>query len=312
MSEELENSNENEEIIETPKESDAVVDTRDIVESELSKLDDSSEEVEPEPKEEPEPPKYQWQSWKKEAAEELNKLPPHVQDIIAERESQFHKGLEQYRESANFARRIDKTLNPYRDFIGRLQAPVEDVIGALMNSGRILTEGTHQEKVEIIQKILHDYKIDLGAVANTPFNPQLAYYKDQLSLAQRQLDDSNQFKQEFEQSQITSAISEFAQQHPFFEDVRHIMADLIEKGLANDIDEAYNKAIRLNDDVFAKMQTQQQSTQQNTTLNQANQAAKAAKQAAVQVKGAPRGVNNKAVPKTTEEAVRQAMLEHGL
>ena len=90
------------------------------------------------------------------------------------------------------------------------------------------------------------------------------------------------------------------------------MADLLERGFANDLDDAYAKAIRLDDNVFNKTVAQQQSGVNRQNLVQANQAAQAAKAAAVSVKGAPAGVTRSVMPASTEDAVRQAMRLHGL
>jgi len=59
-----------------------------------------------------------------------------------------------------------------------------------------------------------------------------------------------------EDVQLNQSIEQFAQQHEYFDDVRETMADLLDKGLATTLDDAYVKAVRLNDDVFAKAQGQ--------------------------------------------------------
>ena len=59
-------------------------------------------------------------------------------------------------------------------------------------------------------------------------------------------------------------------------------------------------------------QLRQQQEKINQAKAKANQAAQAAKQSAVQVKGSPVGVKNQPAPKSTEDAVRMAFLQHGL
>ena len=94
--------------VETPESND----TRDIVEQEFNKLEETpevEEKVEEKTEEQPtEPARNPWKSWKKEAAEEMSKLPDNIQKMVMEREDQFHKGIEMYKEAANFARSIDK------------------------------------------------------------------------------------------------------------------------------------------------------------------------------------------------------------
>ena len=290
-------------------------DTREIVEKALNEHETTQEEPEQaEPVQvEPEQPKHDpWKSWKKEAAEEMAKLPDNVQKYIIERQDQFHKGLEQYKAAANYAKTIDKSIAPYKDYLSGLGVTPEVAFPNLLKTERTLRTGSPQEKVEMFQKLAHDYGIDLGVLANIPYDANLAQLKAQKEWLESQLQASQDFKQSHEDAQIQSVIEDFGSQHEFFADVREKMADLLDSGLAHDLQDAYAKAIRLDDDVFAKYQAKQQVNSKTAQLSKANQAAQAAKQAAVQVKGSPVGVKNQAAPKSTEDAVRMAFLAHGL
>ena len=306
MSEELENSNEEIEEVESTTESS---DTRDIIERELDKVESEPEEHVAEEKPIEDKPKHNWSSWKQDAAAELEKLPDHVQKHIIERESQFHKGIEQYREAANFAKTIDKSIAPFKEYLNQLQVTPDVAFSNLLKTEKTLRTGTPQEKIEMFQRLANDYQIDVNSVLNTPYNPQLVAYKQQLEWTKSQLDKANDFQQSHEETQINAAISDFGQQHEHFEDVRLTMADLLEKGLANDLNDAYAKAVRLDDNVFTKLQTNSRTNQ----INQANQAAKAARQSAVQVKGSLTGVKHKAIPAnaSTEDIVRMSFDQLG-
>lgn len=290
-------------------------DTREIVEKALNEHETTQEKPEQaEPVQvEPEQPKHDpWKSWKKEAAEEMAKLPDNVQKYIIERQDQFHKGLEQYKAAANYAKTIDKSIAPYKEYLSQLGVTPEVAFPNLLKTERTLRTGSPQEKVEMFQKLAHDYGIDLGALANIPYDANYAQLKAQKEWLESQLQASQDFKQSHEDAQIQSVIEDFGSQHEFFDDVRMQMADLLDSGLATDLSDAYAKAIRLNDDVFAKAQAKQQANSKTAQLSKANQAAQAAKQSAVQVKGSPIGVKNQAAPKSTEDAVRMAFLAHGL
>jgi len=291
-------------------------DTRDIVEKAMTEHETAQEEVsnpvQPEPVQDEQPKRDPWKSWKKEAAEEMSKLPDNVQKYIIERQDQFHKGLEQYKEAANYAKTIDKSIAPYKEYLSQLGVTPEVAFPNLLKTERTLRIGSPQEKVEMFQKLAHDYGIDLGALANIPYDANLAQLKAQKEWLESQLQASQDFKQSHEDAQLQSVLDDFGSQHEFFDDVRLQMADLLDSGLATDLSDAYAKAIRLNDDVFAKAQAKQQANSKTAQLSKANQAAQAAKQAAVQVKGSPVGVKNQAAPKSTEDAVRMAFLAHGL
>ena len=310
---------ENEEILEDSSVAEEQPsDTRDIVEKAMTEHETAQEEsVQPEPVQaetvqDEQPKRDPWKSWKKEAAEEMAKLPDNVQKYIIERQDQFHKGLEQYKEAANYAKTIDKSIAPYKEYLSQLGVTPEVAFPNLLKTERTLRIGSPQEKVEMFQKLAHDYGIDLGVLANIPYDANLAQLKAQKEWLESQLQASQDFKQSHEDAQLQSVLDDFGSQHEFFDDVRMQMADLLDSGLATDLSDAYAKAIRLNDDVFAKAQAKQQANSKTAQLSRANQAAQAAKQAAVQVKGSPVGVKNQAVPKSTEDAVRMAFLAHGL
>lgn len=314
--------NEENEIVEASTE-EQPVDTREIIEKAFDKVEAES----PQPKEAPQkevekqeteekpvtkPAHNPWKSWKPEAAEKLSKLPEDVQKHIIDRQEQFHKGIEQYKEAANYGKIIDKSIAPFKEYLSQLGVAPEVAFPNLLKTERTLRTGSPQEKVEMFQKLAHDYGIDLGALASVPYDPQLMNLKQQLAWTQSQLDDASNFRQSHEDAQIYSTIEEFGQQHEFFDDVRLTMADLLDRGLASDLSDAYAKAVRLDDNVFQKAQARQHANSERQALSQADQAAKAAKAAAVSVKGSPVGVKNTAIPATTEDAVRMAMRQHGL
>lgn len=298
-------------------------DTRAIIEQAMDKAETKPEESaqsEPQAKEQedsersaPESSKRDpWKSWKKEAAAELSKLPKNVQDYIIERQEQFHKGIEQYKEHATFAKVIDKSISPYKDYLQQLGVTPEVAFPNLLKTEKTLRTGSPQEKIEMFQRLAHDYGIDLGQLASIPYDANLHQLKSQLEFTQSQLEASNRFRQSHEDAQIQDHITDFAQGREFFEDVRMLMADLLDRGLATDLDDAYAKAVRLDPSVFEKTQAKQQVELQKQQLSRADQAAKAAKAAAVSVKGSPVGVNTQAMPNSTEDAVRMAMRAHGL
>jgi hypothetical protein len=290
--------------------------THDIIGRELDKLEESTSTSEPEEtvKEEvkaPPPERSPWKSWKAEAAAELEKLPETVQKHIIEREEQFHRGIEQYKSAANFAKSIDKSIAPYKNYLEEMQVAPDVAFFNLLKTEHTLRRGSYQEKAEMLMKLAHDYQIDMNQLAGLPYDPTMHNLKAQLDEKERQLREASEFKQSHEDAQIQSKISDFAQRHEYFTEVQSTMADLLERGLANDLDDAYEKALRLNDNTFQKVYAQQQGGGNRQNLTQADQAAKAAKAAAVSVKGSPAGANRTVIPATTEEAVRQAMRLHG-
>ena len=299
------------EVVEEVAESSEPETTHDIIEKEFDKLE-APEEVEEVEEVKVSPERSPWKSWKADAAKVMEKLPEEAQKYIIERQDQFHKGIEQYKEAANYAKTIDRAISPYKDYMSNLGVTPDVAFTNLLKTEHTLRMGSYQEKAEMLQKLAHDYQIDMNSLAGVPYDPNMHNLKSQLEYTQSQLQASQNFRQSQEDVQIQSTIDEFAQSHEHFTDVQATMADLLERGFANDLNDAYAKAVRLDDNLFNKTVAQQQGGANRQNLVQANQAAQAAKAAAVSVKGAPAGVTRSVMPASTEDAVRQAMRLHGL
>jgi hypothetical protein len=317
-------------------------DTRDIVAREFDKLDQAEQaeqsaetrddkgrfkpkEAEPQeevvevaketPQEESEqkpqePERNPFAAWKKPAQEALRALPPETQQYIVEREQQFHKGIQQYKEDAQKGRSLGNAIAPHLDYLQQLQVAPEVAISKLIAVEKTLRTSDPQTKAKEFVRLAHDYGIDLNSLTSVPFDPYHHQLEQRLAQQQAALEQITQSRQMAEEAQLGQTIEQFAQTHEHFDDVRETMADLLDKGFASDLNDAYAKAVRLNDDVFSRVS--QQPTQQINPILRANEAAKAAKASAVSVKGSPTGVSRAPEPKTTEEAVRQAMANLGL
>jgi len=305
-------------------------DTRDVVARELDKLDEAekaepneparaepqaekpekAQESEDKPEPEDKPQRNPFAAWKKPAQEALSQLPPETQQYIVEREQQFHKGIQQYKEDAQKGRSLGNALAPHMEYLNQLQVAPEVAVSKLIETERKLRTSDPQTKAKEFVRLAHDYGIDLNSLTSVPFDPYHHNLEQQLAQQQQQLAQLSQSRQMAEEAQLGQTIEQFAQSHEHFDEVRETMADLLDKGFATDLNDAYAKAVRLNDDVFSRVSTQP--TQQANPLQRANEAAKAAKASAVSVKGSPTGVTRAPEPKTTEEAVRQAMAQLGL
>ena len=254
------------------------------------------------------PARNPWASWKKDAQSTLSQLPPETQRMIQEREEQFHKGIEQYKSDAQYGRTLGRALSPHMEYLNQIGVSPDVAIDKLIQAEKMLRTSDPQTRVQAFMKLAHDYGIDANSLTNVPFDPYKYQLEQQLAQQQATLQQITQSRQMAEEAQLGQTIEQFAQQHEYFDEVRETMADLLDKGLAGDLNDAYSKAVRLNDNVFARTT---QSVQANP-VQRANNAAKAAKAAAVQVKGSPVGGLKPTEAKSTEEAVRNAMAALGL
>jgi len=299
-------------------------DTRDIIAREFDKLEEAerakeesssnepakAEPVKAEPKaEEPQkaqeseqnrepaaedkPQRNPFAAWKKPAQEALSQLPPETQQFIVEREQQFHKGIQQYKEDAQKGRVLSNALAPHMEYLQQLQVAPEVAINKLIATERKLRTSDPETKAKEFVRLAHDYGVDLNNLTNVQFDPYHHNLEQQLAHQQQLLNQLSQSRQMAEEAQLGQTIEQFAQTHEHFDEVRETMADLLDKGFATDLNDAYAKAVRLNDDVFGRLQQQPPIN----NFQRANEAAKAAKASAVSVKGSPTGVTRPPEPK---------------
>ena len=104
--------------------------------------------------------------------------------------------------------------------------------------------------------------------------------------------------------QLLGEINQFSLKAEHFEDARPTMIQLLQSGLAETLEEAYDKAIRLNPELFEQVSKAQQAEIASKQAREANKVAKAARAAAVSVRSATPGVNT--APKSGD---RRAILE---
>jgi len=204
-----------------------------------------------------------------------------------QRENEFKKGVSAYKAEADNARSLTEAISP---FIPELQKNGIHPAAWINNLGRahmILSQAPYQQKVELFGKLAQDYGIDLNSAYSgentTQYqDPQAFALQQQIQQLQQQVQQVGSWKEQQEQGVLMNEIQRFSSdvdKHPHFEAVREQMAQLLENGLANDLETAYAKAVRLNDEVW---QSEQNRLLQSAT-KQATQAQRVAKAKAAAV-----------------------------
>jgi hypothetical protein len=102
----------------------------------------------------------------------------------------------------------------------------------------------------------------------------------------------NNWKQQQEQAQnsaLLGEINQFSQKAEHFEEARPVMIQLLQSGVATDLQDAYDKAVRLDPNLFETIQQSKQAEVDAQKRAAANKAAKSARAAAVSVRGSAPG-----------------------
>ena len=247
-------------------------------------------------------------SWKGDAKKLWAELPLAARQEVIRRERDTTKVLQEAAQARNQVEPIKEAFAPHMDRIGQMyQGNPVAAMNNLLNVERTLVSGTSQDKVALVARMITNFGIDIAALdsalSGQPLPPQVQQISqvEQLLnqrlapvmdfLGQQQQREQAQVRQIEEQAVHTVESMAMDPKFPYFEDVRQDMADIIEmgsrRGVAISMEDAYTRAVRMNDDTF-QATTARESTQQATQAAlQAHQIAQKAKGAAVSVSGSP-------------------------
>lgn len=235
-------------------------------------------------------------SWKPEAKEAYIKAergeqltPQEIKLLTAEanrRESDFHRGVESFKSHAQRAREYEDALKPYQQTIQSLGLDGPAAAARMLQVEHTLRHADPMTKAAMLQKIAQDYGIDMGMAQQVPQqDPQTQYLMQQLNeLRQTQQMWQNTIQQQ-EREKANYELTNFSStgEKTHFEAVRNDMADLLETGKAQSLEQAYEMAIWMRPDVRQTLIEQQRIEAQKKYEEQ--QRATRAKTASVSVKG---------------------------
>lgn len=274
-------------------------------------------QAEPEVEAEPEEPPV-WKrppaSWKKDFHEVWQKADPKMQEYAWQREEQMRAGVEPLLSKAQFADAMQEAISPYMTTIQGLGLTPDKAVGALMEADHKLRTSDPQTKMQYFMQLAQSYGINLGALQGQPAQPGAAPQQSVDPLVWQLQNELNQVRGEvmgwkqqqemMENQTLLGEINQFSLKAEHFEEARPAMIQLLQSGLAQTLDEAYEKAIRLDPNLFDAVQKAQQAEAAARQAKEQNRAAKTARAAAVSVRSATPGVNT--APKSGD---RRALLE---
>jgi len=269
-----------------------------------------AEEPAPEPAEEPvwkRPPA----SWKKEYHEAWQKADPRIQEYAWQREEQMRKGIEPLISKKQFADAMEAAIEPYRQTITGLGLKPEQAVSALMKADYTLRTSDPQTRMQYFAQLAQEYGIDLGSLTGgqayqpqTSADPLLFALKNELASVKGEVLTWKQQQEAVEQAKMANEIDSFSTKAEFFEEARPTMIQLLQSGMAETLEDAYDKALRLDSELSERIQQSRQAELEKKQSAEKNRAAKAARAAAVSVRSATPGTNT--APKAHS---RRALLE---
>jgi hypothetical protein len=251
-------------------------------------VDESTDSYE-EPQEEEAKPISRPSTWKKEYVQIWDKMEKGEQiskedftkfaEYANQRESEYKKGVSTYKAEADRARELENAIAPFQQEFSQQGISPAAWINNLGRAHMILSKADPAQKIQVFQRLAQDYGIQLNNEGQFATPPQVDSYTQQLM---NQLNQVNQevssikgrFAQEENQRLMTEIerVRSNVEKFPHFDVVREEMAQLLELGKAPDLETAYKKAVRMNDDVWE--------LEQERLLSSAKQQASKAQQVA--------------------------------
>jgi hypothetical protein len=259
-------------------------------------------------------------TWKKEYVEIWDKMEKGEQlnkedfvkfaEYANQREAEYKKGVSAYKAEADNARTLSEAIGP---FVPELQAQGIHPAAWINNLGRahmILSKAPYQEKVQMFHRLAQDYGIQLNS--DSLQMPEQAYVDpyqqqlmQQLQATQQQVQQLSAIREQEENARLMSEIERVSsnkERFPHFDMVREDMAQLLERGIAQDLETAYAKAVRINDEAY-KLDQERLLKSASTQASKAQQVAKA-KATAV----SPKSVTPSGQVSKTDAKDRRSML----
>lgn len=233
-----------------------------------------------------------------------------------EREQNYATGISGYKAKAEEAKEYADAMQDILPVLQQQNMPPGEFIRNVSNTHKVLVMGSPQEKLQMFGWLAQSYGIPLDAIApaqNGQYDPNQLQLMQKIQQLEANVNGVASWREQQEQAAVQNEIAKFtdASKYPHFEQVRGVMAQLLETGMADNLDSAYEKAVRLDGDAFQAEQ-QRQATQQlaQQTTNKAAAAAKA-RQASVSLKSStPAGmVTSNVNPRNLRGAIEAAFDE---
>lgn len=257
--------------------------------------------------------------WSQEAKASWATLSPAIQAAVIKREQEVSSGFAQYGQIAQRHKEFEQIVTPRRQYYAGQGISDTEAVNNLW----LWFEALQNSPAKAFPELAQRFGIDLstvipGAQANADqssyVDPVVQSLQEEIRQLRGQMGQVTGTFQQQAQERTRQELANFAKDKPHFEAVRVSMGRLMQAGMANSLDEAYQQALALNPEIQAQIQRDQQA-------EAAKKAAEAAlttrpptqRQAAVSLRGgAPAGANGagKAPVGSIREELNKAFAAH--
>ena len=205
-------------------------------------------------------------TWPAEHREAFSDLPEEQQNFMLQREKErdaaFTRKTTELAEQRREVEGVAGVLAPYKEQMRAHGISEAEYISRLMSYDNALRQNPQAAIGQLAQHYGINLSNDSGAdwVDETPPDPQFQQLQQQLNTTNAELKSLKQGQINREHHQLVGQVEGFATEtdskgnlkHPHFEAVRERMGRLVNAGETTDLEVAYEKAVRMDDDLYKK------------------------------------------------------------
>lgn len=230
-------------------------------------------------------------TWRPAAKALWASLPQTIKEEVRKREWDAAKGVKQMRDRVEAADRLDEVIRPYRPLIeAEGGGTTEQVVTNMLNSAYILRQGSLEQKLQMTVNLARQYgffdplmaMFTTGRVPNTAApssgltQQQVEQLVEQRLQSEREAAASQSIEREMEEFR-TAVNDDGTLKHPYFENVRSLMANILETADTElTLAEAYERAIWADPSTRAVLNNNQQQQERGDAKDRADKARRAA------------------------------------
>lgn len=235
-------------------------------------------------------------SYTKEYQENFKALSPDWRKYLIEREKQVERGFSDLGNKANAFNWVNDAFSSRRERLAKNGInQVQDYFNILMQ----LDDAMSINPQKTIQTLAETYGVKFG-----DNNSSLDSLRGELRDVQQLLASQQAYLKEQQTKQANLAFNEFVNakdeqgnlKHPYLNEVRQDMIKLIQGGVSQTLDDAYNKAIYLNEAVRNKIISEKSQAELNSKVAEAGKA-----------KAAGFNPSSKAEPEEREKSLQELL-----
>jgi len=253
--------------------------------------------------------------WKPAIREKWNALPREVQEEVLRREADSMRLIGSVGPKIRLADEVSQHIQPFTEQLKANGVSPSAFLGDVFTSVKHLASGNPQERAEVVANIVQSYGIDvrmLDAILSQRLQagPEVVEARRLAARAQSVLQERDHSIEQQNSMEAEKSLAAFGAdpKHEFLDDVRDLMADLIEAGRAQNLDDAYAAAIWAHADTRKILLQREAQARADSKVNRAAAARKAS--SAVHGTPASSAVASVRPNMTVREAVEAAFDEH--